>query len=138
MDCICKTSNLFLFSCIPPRSYWRPTLLTPVVRFHCHNLIHEDHNMLAAFNVSGFAELVELGYNDTIFLNPLEPMFAPEANTPEKFTEAAILDKINFLANMRPYADIGEREEDLAAYYAANPGANFEDFQNAKERRSTV
>ena len=25
--------------------------------FHCHNLIHEDHDMMAAFNVTALPEL---------------------------------------------------------------------------------
>ncbi|THY88740.1 oxidase cueO precursor [Aureobasidium pullulans] len=41
--------------------------------FHCHNLIHEDHEMMAAFNVT---VLADLGYNDTTrFLDPMEPRY---------------------------------------------------------------
>lgn len=79
--------------------------------------------MLAAFNIS---VLEALGYNDSIFIDPREEIFAPEAATADKFTEGAILDKINFLANLRPYADIAEREEELEEYYAENPEANYE------------
>lgn len=80
--------------------------------------------MLAAFNVT---VLEGLGYNDTLFLDPRQDIFAPEANTPEKFTETAILDKIDFLANMRPYADIAERVERIDEIYAENPEDEFED-----------
>jgi bilirubin oxidase len=31
--------------------------------FHCHNLIHEDHEMLAAFNVT---QVQGLGLNETV------------------------------------------------------------------------
>ncbi|KAJ4415048.1 hypothetical protein N0V82_007564 [Gnomoniopsis sp. IMI 355080] len=92
--------------------------------FHCHNLIHEDHDMLAAFNVT---ELVELGYNDTIFLDPRQEIFAAEANTPEKLTETAIMDKIDFLASLQPYADIAERQERLKEFYAEHPEEEFVD-----------
>lgn len=93
-------------------------------RFHCHNLIHEDHDMLAAFNVT---VLEGLGYNDTLFLDPRQDIFAAEANTADKFTEAAILDKIDFLANMRPYADIAEREQRIQEIFDDNPEDEFED-----------
>lgn len=80
--------------------------------------------MLAAFNVT---ELVALGYNDTIFLDPRQDTFAPEANTADKLTEAAILDKIDFLASLQPYADISEREDRIKEYYDDNPEEEFED-----------
>jgi len=41
-----------------------------VYMFHCHNLIHEDHDMMAAFNVTS---LENYGYTDkTKFLDPME------------------------------------------------------------------
>lgn len=41
-----------------------------VYMFHCHNLIHEDHDMMAAFNVTS---LSDFGYSDkTKFLDPME------------------------------------------------------------------
>lgn len=83
--------------------------------------------MLAAFNVT---VLEELGYNDTVFLDPRQDIFAPEANTADKFTETAILDKIDFLANLRPYADIADREETIAQYYEDHPEEEFEDEGN--------
>jgi hypothetical protein len=39
-----------------------------VYMFHCHNLIHEDHDMMAAFNVSS---LKDWGYPETTqFIDP--------------------------------------------------------------------
>lgn len=39
--------------------------------FHCHNLVHEDHDMMAAFNVT---QLQNFQYNSPDFLiNPLDP-----------------------------------------------------------------
>jgi bilirubin oxidase len=44
-----------------------------VYMFHCHNLIHEDHDMMGAFNVSS---LPNWGYTDrTKFLDPMEVRF---------------------------------------------------------------
>jgi len=40
-----------LYSEFSARQYTSFLTTSPV--FHCHNLIHEDHDMLAAFNVTG-------------------------------------------------------------------------------------
>jgi bilirubin oxidase len=40
--------------------------------FHCHNLIHEDHEMLAAFNVT---QVQGLNLNETVCLPELNPSF---------------------------------------------------------------
>lgn len=106
--------------------------------FHCHNLIHEDvslprgcpawifehtllitehreqHDMLAAFNVT---KLVDLGYNETSFIDPMEERWQAEPSTPDKFTDDAIVAKIKMVANLRPYADIVEVEQALQAYW---------------------
>lgn len=80
--------------------------------------------MLAAFNIT----LIEqLGYNDSIFLDPRQDIFSAEANTPEKLTDDAIVEKIDFLASLQPYADIAGREAALAEFYAENPEFEFED-----------
>lgn len=80
--------------------------------------------MLAAFNVT---MIQQLGYNDSIFLDPRQDIFSAEANTPEKLTDDAIVEKIDFLASFQPYADIAGREEALAEFYAENPDFEFED-----------
>jgi len=44
-----------------------------VYMFHCHNLIHEDHEMLAAFNVTA---LQDFGYPETTrFIDPMESRY---------------------------------------------------------------
>lgn len=44
-----------------------------VYMFHCHNLIHEDHDMMAAFNVSS---LGDWGYPETThFIDPMEEKY---------------------------------------------------------------
>ena len=41
--------------------------------FHCHNLIHEDHEMLGAFNVTALADF---GYTEkTHFIDPMEERY---------------------------------------------------------------
>ena len=60
--------------------------------FHCHNLVHEDHDMLVAFNVT---QLENWGYtNDTRFIDPENPEFAAKDQNPEDYTTEAILKKV--------------------------------------------
>lgn len=69
--------------------------------FHCHNLIHEDHDMLGAFNVT---QLSKWGYtNDTLFIDPMEPAFRPKNYTRSVSTEASIKRKISWFYSTNPY-----------------------------------
>ncbi|KAG9960498.1 oxidase cueO precursor, partial [Aureobasidium melanogenum] len=52
--------------------------------FHCHNLIHEDHDMMAALNVTA---LTDLGYDEkTRFIDPMDPKYRAKSFKPEDFT----------------------------------------------------
>ncbi|KAH8657411.1 Cupredoxin [Tricladium varicosporioides] len=42
--------------------------------FHCHNLVHEDHAMMAAFNVSDLASF-NYGPQTAKFIDPVDPRF---------------------------------------------------------------
>lgn len=79
--------------------------------------------MLAAFNVT---KLVDLGYNETEFLDPMEERWRAVDNTPDLFTTEAIIEKINFIASLGPYNDIIGAETALAEYWAAR-GQAFEE-----------
>lgn len=47
--------------------------------FHCHNLVHEDHDMMAAFNLS---KITDLGYPETTnFDDPMDPRFRAKPYT---------------------------------------------------------
>ncbi|KAK3337684.1 Cupredoxin [Cercophora scortea] len=82
--------------------------------FHCHNLIHEDHEMMAAFNVTA---LLDLGYNETSFRDPMETRWRAEAVTAAKFTTAAITAKVEFMANLQPYNNVDEVMDKLDEYW---------------------
>jgi bilirubin oxidase len=77
--------------------------------FHCHNLIHEDHDMMAAFNVTEVAN--QNGYDDSAFIDPMNPTWRPKpyniadvrARTND-FSEAKIRERILFMASFNPYA----------------------------------
>jgi bilirubin oxidase len=76
--------------------------------FHCHNLIHEDHEMMAAFNAT---VLPDYGYNATYFVDPMEEIWRPRpyqltefSSQSGPFTPQAITTRINEMAAYNPYA----------------------------------
>ncbi|CAO2651913.1 Nn.00g001960.m01.CDS01 [Neocucurbitaria sp. VM-36] len=72
-----------------------------VCMFHCHNLVHEDHDMLVAFNVT---QLEKWGYdNSTLFIDPMEPAFRPKTIAPEDFTESSICKKLDWFWGLDAY-----------------------------------
>lgn len=46
-----------------------------VYMFHCHNLVHEDDDMMATFNVTGLIGWGAMGYRDEDFIDPMEGRF---------------------------------------------------------------
>ncbi|KAK4663750.1 hypothetical protein QC763_611170 [Podospora pseudopauciseta] len=95
-----------------------------VYMFHCHNLIHEDHDMMAAFNVTA---LTDLGYNETAFRDPMEARWRAEPVTAAKFTTAAITEKIQFMARLQPYNNVEEVLEVLDEYWATHSKRDAQD-----------
>lgn len=78
--------------------------------FHCHNLIHEDQDMMAAFNVTA---LSNLGYNNTKFIDPMEEQWrakpyqaADMQARAGPFTDEAITNTVQSMASMQPYKRI--------------------------------
>ncbi|KAF2851790.1 Cupredoxin [Plenodomus tracheiphilus IPT5] len=72
-----------------------------VYMFHCHNLVHEDHDMLVAFNVT---QLEQWGYDsDTLFIDPMEPAFRPKNVVPEDYTDEAIKKKLEWFLSSNAY-----------------------------------
>ncbi|KAI5265941.1 oxidase cueO precursor [Aureobasidium subglaciale] len=90
--------------------------------FHCHNLIHEDHDMMAALNVTA---LKDLGYDEkTSFIDPMEPKyraikFSEEdyANRDGDFEDEKITKKCKDFQDMDAYKSVKEVEEKLEAYW---------------------
>jgi bilirubin oxidase len=104
-------------------------LLTSLLRwdglymFHCHNLIHEDHDMMAAFNVTA---LKDLGYDEkTHFIDPMEPQYrakpfadADFVNRNGDFSSDAIEAKVKFFQNLEAYKNVNVVETKLEEYWA--------------------
>jgi bilirubin oxidase len=92
------------------------------LQFHCHNLIHEDHEMMAALNVTA---LGDLGYDEkTRFIDPMEPRYrakpfadADFVGRTGDFSSSAIQEKVKFFNNLDAYRFAGETEEKLEAYW---------------------
>lgn len=91
--------------------------------------------MLAAFNVT---KLVDLGYNETEFLDPMEERWRPVDFDPDLFTTEAITDRINFIASLGPYNDIIGAEKALADYWAARGQAFEEGIPPGAEKRAVA
>lgn len=75
--------------------------------FHCHNLIHEDNDMMAAFNVT---VLDDFGYNATSLIDPMQTEFRAKPFVADDvedrvnaFSVAEIQARIEELANYQPY-----------------------------------
>jgi bilirubin oxidase len=88
--------------------------------FHCHNLVHEDHAMMAAFNVS---ELQHLGYNgaDLDLINPLEPKWRAKNISDADFT-ALQSDVLPAFAATGAYRNVTAIKAQLSVYWVNHPG----------------
>ncbi|CAD0092306.1 unnamed protein product, partial [Aureobasidium vineae] len=91
--------------------------------FHCHNLIHEDHDMMVAFNVT---KLADLGYSEkTSMLDPMEPAYRAKYFPPNdfvartgNFSNSAIADKVSFFLSKEAYVNVVQAEKALEDYWA--------------------
>jgi FtsP/CotA-like multicopper oxidase with cupredoxin domain len=94
-----------------------------IYMFHCHNLIHEDHAMMAAMDIT---LLEALGYdvNTTGYADPTDPRFAPQDYSAEAFSLDAEGAAVVSLANMNPYGDVTAAISAQKAHYAtaSSPG----------------
>ncbi|PSN63509.1 hypothetical protein BS50DRAFT_500649 [Corynespora cassiicola Philippines] len=87
-----------------------------VYMFHCHNLIHEDHDMMAAFNIT---ELSNWGYPETTrFIDPMESTYRSKDIDDRDFEEEHIQEKLRDFYLMDAYKDADKIEEALVSYWA--------------------
>jgi bilirubin oxidase len=84
--------------------------------FHCHNLIHEDHDMMAAFNVTS---LGDWGYPETtIFIDPMEERFRAKDIGLNDDDDAEIFKKCAQFEALEAYKDPEKIEKALISYIA--------------------
>lgn len=110
-----------------------------VYMFHCHNLIHEDNDMMAAFNVTA---LSNFGYNETTtYLDPMEARWRAkafgagdfEART-GAFSDDAIAAAVKELAEEDPYSHVADVNDALDNYWKAQAATASGDAQTAVRR----
>jgi len=90
--------------------------------FHCHNLIHEDHDMMAALNVTA---LKDLGYDEkTSFIDPMDTKYRAKpfkaedlADRKGDFDIDTIEKKCKDFQDMDAYKKVNEVEEKLEEYW---------------------
>ena len=85
--------------------------------FHCHNLVHEDHAMMAAFNVS---DLPNYNYppQTSRFIDPLDPRFISKPYT----SDVASMDHVKnvmlpYFGALNGYQYHDEVEDSLVSFY---------------------
>jgi FtsP/CotA-like multicopper oxidase with cupredoxin domain len=86
--------------------------------FHCHNLIHEDDYMMAAFNTT---RLQELGYeyNSTMgFADPMDSRFRAKDYDVSAFTDEARREKVRKFGELNAYKPAQRLQAAENAYYA--------------------
>ncbi|CAO2656914.1 Nn.00g057170.m01.CDS01 [Neocucurbitaria sp. VM-36] len=87
-----------------------------VYMFHCHNLIHEDHDMMAAFNVTS---LGDWGYPETTrFIDPMEQKYRSKDINDHDDEQEHIYEKCAEFEAMEAYADPEKIEDALVSYWA--------------------
>lgn len=90
--------------------------------FHCHNLIHEDHDMMAALNVT---HLTDLGYDEkTSFIDPMDTKYRAKSFDPKDLTNrdgdfenSKIEEKCRMFQDLDAYKKANEVEEKLVEYW---------------------
>ncbi|KAF2999037.1 hypothetical protein E8E13_008447 [Curvularia kusanoi] len=97
-----------------------------VYMFHCHNLIHEDHEMLAMFNVT---TLSDFGYPETThFIDPMEQRYRAKPCKPNEFVSTTewgngefslqgVQDKMQWFVDLDAYKDMDKIELALEEYW---------------------
>lgn len=94
-----------------------------VYMFHCHNLIHEDQDMMAAFNVT---QLTDFGYDEvTDFGDPEDPRWSARpyvhtefAQGTGPFSQQSVTARVQEIAREQPYSELAEVEAALDEAWA--------------------
>lgn len=104
--------------------------------FHCHNLIHEDSDMMAAFNVTA---LSNWGYNETTtYLDPMEARWRAkpfgagdfQART-GLFPDEAIAAAVKELAEEDPYSHVADVNDALDNFWKGQAASTTTNTQTS-------
>lgn len=94
--------------------------------FHCHNMIHEDHLMMDAMNVT---LLKELGYqfNSTWdFAEPTDPRWAAKDYDAGAYEQSAIASTVSKLGNLNAYKPANALATAATKYFGGGQADNGE------------
>ena len=119
------------------------TKITNNSQFHCHNLIHEDHEMMAAFNVTA---LTDLGYDEkTSFIDPMEPRYRNKffsdsdlRSRSGDFSDSAIQAKVQFFNDLEAYRNKAGVESALEQYWSTKGSSTASVSATAKSKGSSA
>lgn len=90
-----------------------------VYMFHCHNLVHEDHDMMGAMNITALADF---GYNETTrFLDPMEQRWRAKQIDADDDSQTAINNKCALFESLQAYSNVDKLEQALQNYWANGP-----------------
>ncbi|KAF8418104.1 Cupredoxin [Tirmania nivea] len=91
-----------------------------VYMFHCHNNVHEDNDMMAAFNVTALADF---GYPDTTILSdPMDARFRAKPYTGSPVAAQINSEVLPFYASLDAYGNVKEVNKHLDEYWASKTG----------------
>ncbi|KAH6671344.1 oxidase cueO precursor [Halenospora varia] len=94
-----------------------------VYMFHCHNLVHEDHDMMAAFNVSQ-VDLSTFGYPEKVSFNdPMAPLFRAKSFSGTDLNQVRDV-LLPYFQNIDAYPDADSVLKALDDYYKNPPSTS--------------
>jgi bilirubin oxidase len=94
-----------------------------VYMFHCHNLVHEDHDMMAAFNVSQ-VDLSTFGYPEKVSFNdPMASLFRAKSYSSTDIGQIHDV-LLPYFQNLDAYPDAALIEKALDDYYEHPPSSS--------------
>ncbi|KAH0282533.1 oxidase cueO precursor, partial [Aureobasidium sp. EXF-3399] len=97
-----------------------------VYMFHCHNLIHEDHEMLVDFNVTALADF---NYTEkTHFIDPMDPTYRAKPILSNEYVDVltwgkgefsleGVKNKTDWFASLEAYRNYEEVKANLEQYW---------------------
>ncbi|KAL1297993.1 hypothetical protein AAFC00_006499 [Neodothiora populina] len=99
--------------------------------FHCHNLIHEDHEMMAAMDVKA---IKDLGYDEkTTFLDPMDSTYRSKGFKEEEwqsrdgdFEDEKIGKKCEWFISLEAYKNADEVEGALETYWSTHTATTLQ------------
>ena len=84
---------------------------------------------MAAFNVTA---LLDLGYSETAFRDPMETRWRAEPVSPVKSLPHSIVKKVQFMAGLQPYNNLDEVYTKLGKYWDDHKKVTVGEMQQGK------